>query len=88
MTATKDIDNKVFYYIDLWGETLAYIAWATRAAYHRNIMAPPVQAVFGRDMIFKLASVVDCQVVTAAKQRQIDIDNSQETLGKSRMITQ
>ena len=24
---TKDLDNKVFYYIDTWGETMASIAW-------------------------------------------------------------
>ena len=26
-------------------------------------------------MLFNLASVIDCQVVTAAKKRQLDIDN-------------
>ena len=38
-------------------------------------MATPVQAVFGRDMLFNLASVIDWQVATAAKQLQVDIDN-------------
>ena len=56
---TKDLDNKVFDYIDPWGETLIPIAWAIRDTYHINIMATPVQAVFGRDMLFNLASVVD-----------------------------
>ena len=41
-------------------------------------MATPVQAVFGRDMLFNLMSVVDWQVVTAASQRQVDIDNVRE----------
>ena len=41
-------------------------------------MATPGQAVFGRDMLFNLASVVDWRVVTAAKQRQVDIDNVRE----------
>ena len=59
MLVTKDLDNKVFGYIDPWGETLAYIAWAIRYSYHRTIMATPVQAVFGRDMIFNPASVFD-----------------------------
>ena len=27
MFVTKDIDNKVFNYIDPWGENLEYIAW-------------------------------------------------------------
>ena len=38
-------------------------------------MATPDQAVFGRDMLFNLASVIDWQVVTPEKQRQVDIDN-------------
>ena len=38
-------------------------------------MFTPGQAVFGRDMLFNLASVVDWIFATAAKQRQVDIDN-------------
>ena len=56
---TKDLDNKVFGQIDLWGETLAYIAWTIRAYYHRAIIATLYKAFFGRDMIFNLTSVVD-----------------------------
>ena len=41
-------------------------------------MATPGQDVFGRYILFKLASVVDWQVATAAKQRQVDIDNVRE----------
>ena len=41
-------------------------------------MATPGQAVFGRDMLYNLASVVDWRVVTYAKQRQVDIDNVRE----------
>ena len=41
-------------------------------------MAPPGQAVFGRYMVFNLASVVACLVVTSANQQQLDIDNVQE----------
>ena len=54
----KDSDNNVFDHIYPWGETLAYIAWAIRASYYRTIMITPGQAVFGRDMLFNLASVV------------------------------
>ena len=75
---TKDIDNKVFYHINPWGETLSYIAWEIRAYYHRTIMATTGQSVFGRDLLFNIASVVDFQVVTAAKQRQVDINNVRE----------
>ena len=41
-------------------------------------MATPVQDVFVRDMLFNLASVIDWQVLTSAKQRQVDIDNVRE----------
>ena len=59
MLFTKEIDNKVFEYIDPLGENLEYIGWAIREYYHCTIMATPGQAVFVRDIIFKLASVVD-----------------------------
>ena len=80
MLFTKDLDKKVFDYIDPWGGTLAYIAWAITASYHRTIMATPGQAFFGRDMLFNPTSVVDWRVVTAAKQRQVDIDNIRENV--------
>ena len=38
----KDLDNKVFDYIDTWGETLAYIAWDIIASYHHTIEATSV----------------------------------------------
>ena len=41
-------------------------------------MATPGQAVFGRYMLFNLASVVYWRVVTAAKKHQVDIDNDRE----------
>ena len=34
MLVTKDLDNKLFDYIDPWGETLEYIAWEIRDSYH------------------------------------------------------
>ena len=78
MPVTKDLDNKVFDYIDPWCETLASIAWTKRDSYHRTIMATSRQAVFGTYMLFNLASVVDWRVSTAANQRQVDIDNFRE----------
>ena len=78
MLVTKDLNNKVFDYIYPWVETLSYIAWKIRASYHHTILFTPVQAIFGRDMLFNLASVVDFQVATNAKQRQVDIDNVRE----------
>ena len=47
-------------------------------------MAKPGQAVFGRDMLFNLTSVVYWRVSTAAKKRQVDIDNLRE---KSKWVT-
>ena len=64
MLVTKDLDNKFFDYIDPWGETLVSIAWAIRDSYHRTIMTTPGQAVFVRDVLFDLASVIDWRVVT------------------------
>ena len=58
MLVTKYFDNKLFNYIESWGETLAYIAWEIRSSYHRTITAMPGKSVFGRDMLFNLASVV------------------------------
>ena len=78
MLSTKDLDNKVFNYIYPRGETLSSIAWAIRASYHHTIMTTPGQAVFGRDMLFKLASVVDWLFSTAVKQSQVDIVSFRE----------
>ena len=59
MLVTKNISNKVFDYIDPWGEPLAYILWDIRASYHQNIQSTPGQAIFDRYMISNLVSVVD-----------------------------
>ena len=75
---TNDLDNMVVDHIYPWSETLASISWEIRASYHRAVMATPIQAVFGRDMLCNLMPVVNWQVVTAAKDWQVDIDNVQE----------
>ena len=64
---TKDLANKLFDYIYPWGETLSSISWAIRAYYHLTIQATPGQYVFGRDMIFNLASAGDWRVITSRK---------------------
>ena len=51
MLATKNLDKKVFDYMNPWGETLASTAWAIRDSYHRTIMATSGQAVLGRDNV-------------------------------------
>ena len=75
---TKYLSNKVFDYIDIWSETLESVSWVIRASYHCTIQAKPSQSLFGREMIFNLASDVDWWVITVAKQRQVKIDNAQE----------
>ena len=84
MLVTKNLENKVFDYIYPWGETLSYIACEIRASYHSTIMATTGQAVFDRYMLFNLTSVVHWRVVTAANQRQVDIDNVRE---KAKRVT-
>ena len=78
MFVTKDLGNKVFDYIYPWGETLASIAWAIRVSSRCNTMSTPGQAVFGRDMLFNLVSVIYRRVEIAVKQRKVDIDNVKE----------
>ena len=60
---------KIFDYIYLWGETLAYIAWEIRDYYHHTFQATPGQYVFFRDMIFNFVSVVDWRVITSGRQQ-------------------
>ena len=59
MLVTKDIDNKLFDYIDPRGETLTYIAWDIWAYYHSNSEAKIGQYFFGKVMILKIMAVVD-----------------------------
>ena len=54
------------------------------ASYHHTIMATPAQAFFGRDMLFKLVSVVYWRVLNYVKQRQVDIDNVRENATRVR----
>ena len=72
---TMDIDNKVFDYIDSWGDTLAYIVWEARASYPHTIGTTPSQDIFGREIILNLMSVIEWRVLTTSKQRKFDIDN-------------
>ena len=65
MLVSKYLDKNVFNHIDIWVETLASIAWVIRASYCRTIISTPGQAVFGKDVLFNLASVVDWKFVTA-----------------------
>ena len=53
-------------------------------SYPHTIIATPVQAVFGIDMLFNISSVEDWQVATSAKYQQVDIENVREN---SRQVT-
>ena len=68
MLVTKNLANEVFDYIYTWGETQKYIGWAIRGYYHSTIQDTTGQAVFGRHMIFKLASVIEWRIITKEKQ--------------------
>ena len=75
MLVAKDLYNKLYDYIGLWGEIILSLALEIRDSYHRTIGDTPGQAVFRRDVIFNLAQVVDCKVETAKKHLQVNIDN-------------
>ena len=49
---TKNLDNKVFDYLEQCDETLTSIAWVIRDFYHRTLKATLGQAVFGIDIAF------------------------------------
>ena len=69
-------------------ETLASFAWTIRPYYHIILGFTPVQAVFGRDKLFKLTSISDWYIVNARKQRQVDAYHVWKTPGKSDMTMQ
>ena len=46
MIVAKDLDNKVFDYIDTWVETLACIAYRTMDSYHHTLKVAPSQAIY------------------------------------------
>ena len=88
MFVTKDIDNKLFDYIDPWGETLASIAWAMRASYHHTIMYTPGQAVSGRYMLFNLAAVETGEFQPLQSSAKYTLIVLYKTPRKLRMTTQ
>ena len=75
--------RKLYEYIDLWGGNLVSVMRTIRAYYHFTLGFTPGQAVFGRDLLFNLTSIIDWRVVTTSKQRQVNIDGVRE---KSRQV--
>ena len=78
MLVTKELSNRVFDYIDPWGEILSSVAWAVRASHHSTLNNTPAQLVFGQDMMFNLSIVVDWITLTIPKQVQADQNNQRE----------
>ena len=80
MLNTQGLNEKVFNFIDPWGEILSSIAWAIRASHHSTLDATPVQLVFGRDMLFNLKSLINWKELTLKKQLQVNKSNNRENL--------
>ena len=78
MFLTKNLKEQVLDYIDPFGDTLASIAWAVRASYNSSTQATPAQLVFGRDMMFNLATLVNWKDLSLRKQKQVDKSNLNE----------
>ena len=78
MLLTKNLQEDVLDYIDPFGSILSSVAWAVRSSYNNNINATPAQAVFGRDMMFNLATLVNWKEISLKKQKLIDKANLTE----------
>ena len=79
MLVTKDLNNKVFDYIEPWGKILESITWVIRGYYNCTINTTPLQAVFGWDTKLNFAPIVDWRVITARNQQQFSIDHDWKT---------
>jgi hypothetical protein len=70
MFLTKNLKNQIFDYIDPFGEILVSIAWAVQASYNTSAMdATPAQLVFGQDMMFNLAALVNWKALATKKTK-------------------
>ena len=78
MLNTKGLKDRIFDFIDPWGEILSSIAWAIRASHHSTLGATPAQLVFGRDMLFNIKSLVNWKEISLRKQQTVDKSNIRE----------
>ena len=78
MLVRKDLDRKVYYYIDPWGETLYSVAWALRDSYHHTLSFMLGQVIFGRYLLLNFTSIVYWYFITARKKWWVDINNDRE----------
>ena len=78
MFNTQGLNDRVFDFIDPWGEILSSIAWAVRASHHSTLDATPAQLVFGRDMLFNMQSLINWKEISLRKQQSVDRANRRE----------
>ena len=55
-----------------------------QALYHSTSQATPAQIVFGRDMLFNMKKVINWQLITKNKRKQIAQDNTRENTERIR----
>ena len=82
MIRTKELDSYEFDYIDPWGEILSSVGWAIQESYHSTLQATPTQLVFGRDLLLYLKKVINWEVITENKRKQIASDNERENAAR------
>ena len=78
MFLTKNLKEQIFDNIDPFGSILASVAWAVRASYNSATEATPAQLVFGRDMMFNIAALVNWKDLSIKKQTLVDKANLRE----------
>ena len=78
MFLTKNLKERTLDYVDPFGDILASVAWAIRASYNSATDSTPAQNVFGRDMLFNIASMVNWKELSLRKQTQVDQSNARE----------
>ena len=78
MLLTKNLQEQVLDYLNLFGSNLSSVAWAARSSYNNTINATPAQTVFGRDMMFNLTTLVNWKELSLKKQQLVDKANLRE----------
>ena len=84
MIVTKDLDRKLYDYIDPWGGNLALVDSSIREYYCRTLGFMPGRAVFGINILFNITTLIDFIFVITRNQRQVDIDDARKNSGRFR----
>ena len=63
---------------------LSDTAWAVCSTYHTVtvLKASPDAAIFGRDMLFDIPFIADCQKIGEYRQQLTDLSNAHENKGR------